>query len=273
MDASLVSKYSACCEERLWAFHRQDAYKDISQLEDLFTDEDIKLAQEILHFVRGLSVMKFNSQFKSLRVDLGVKESLHQHFQHLYTPIRIRADGNCLYHAISTGLVGDESLSTVLRFGCIGVLLQHKDYFSSNVVNEKKVFLFDDVEGTVVFGSLSDIGLSMGTLADMVFPITTISIPEKLKNIPPNTLCYGGPAQILALSILTNRVINVFGYYPLGPFENCMNKAEFMSFLNEKKTKNSYVWKRECVRKVPLSIYLRHNHFSLLMPLSDSHFS
>jgi hypothetical protein len=100
-----------------------------------------------------------------------------------------------------------------------------------------------------------------------------IPIPEKLKNIPPNTLCYGGPSQILALSILTNRIINVYGHYPSEMLAENISEADFRSFLNEKKTNISYVWKRESIQEVPLSIYLRHSHFSLLVPLSDSHFS
>jgi hypothetical protein len=188
-------------------------------------------------------------------------------------PVRIRADGNCLYHAIGTGLVGDDRLSTILRFGCIGILLRHKEYFTSHVVDIRKVFFWDDVSGKVVLGTLADIRFSIGTLPNMVFPTTVIPIPEKLKNIPPNTLCYGGPSQILALSILTNRIINVYGHYPSEMFAENISEADFRSFLNEKKTNISYVWKRESIHEVPLSIYLRHSHFSLLVPMSDSHFS
>jgi hypothetical protein len=247
MEVSAIVQYSAHCEERLYTYHREGAYKNISKLEEVFTDEDRQLAQKISDFVRNLSILTLNSNFKFLGVDLGVKGTLHSHFQNQYMPVRIRADGNCLYHAISMSLVGDDRLSTILRFGCIGVVLRHKEYFTSHVVDVRKVFFWDDMSGKVVLGTLADIGFSMGTLPNMVFPTTVIPIPEKLKNIPPNTLCYGGPSQILALSILTNRIINVYGHYPSEMLAENISEADFRSFLNEKKTNISYVWKRESI--------------------------
>ncbi len=53
MDVLSIVKYSAHCEERLRAFHRQDAYEDIAKLQRSFTDEDVQLAQQILEFVRN----------------------------------------------------------------------------------------------------------------------------------------------------------------------------------------------------------------------------
>ncbi len=99
------------------------------------TDENRQLVQKISDFVRGLSVVAFDSNYKSLKVDVGVEGSLHSHLLIVYMSVKIRADGNYLYHSISMGLVGDDRLSSILRFGCLGVL-QHKDYFTSHIVNE-----------------------------------------------------------------------------------------------------------------------------------------
>jgi hypothetical protein len=193
--------------------------------------------------------MNYDSSSKSLVVELGVRSSLHSHFLNLYVPVRVQADSNCLHNAISKGLIDDGQLSTILRFGCVGVLLQHMDYFTSQAVNQNKIFFSDDVhgevihgtliddgqlstilrfgcvgvllqhmdyftsqavnqnkiffsddvEGEVIHGTLIDVGFLLGTLSDMLFPRAEISIPAKLRNIPPNTLCYGDPSQILAL--------------------------------------------------------------------------
>jgi hypothetical protein len=139
-------------------------------------------------------------------------------------------------------------------------------------VDQSKIFFWDDVEGEVVLGTLIDVGFLLGTLPDMVFPRAVISIPKKFRNIPPNTLCYGGPSQILALSILTNRIINVYGHYPSDKLAKGISEADFKSFLNDKKTNISYEWDTKSVHKDPLSIYLRYDHFTLLMPLSETHF-
>jgi hypothetical protein len=147
------------------------------------------------------------------------------------------------------------------------------DYFTSHVVNQNKIFFWDDVEGEVILGTLIDVAFLLGTFSDMVFPRAEISIPAKLRNIPSSTLCYGGPSQILALSILTNRTINVYGYYPSEKLAIDISEADFRSFLNEKKTNISYIWKRESVQEDPLSIYFQHDHFSLLMPIGESHFT
>jgi hypothetical protein len=272
MDVPSILKCSTYCEERLRTFHRQCAYADITQLQNAFTSEDLQLAQQILSFIRGLSVMTYDSSYKSLGVEFGVRSSLHSHFRNLYMPVRVRADGNCLYHAISKGLVGDYRLSTILRFGCIGVFLQYKDYFTSHVVDQSKIFFWDDVEGEVVLGTLIDVGFLLGTLSNMVFPKTVISIPNKLRNIPLNTLCYGGPSQILALSILTNRTINVYGHYLSEKLAKDISEADFQSFLNEKKNNTLYEWETKSVQNHPLSIYLQHDHFTLLMPRSETHF-
>jgi hypothetical protein len=273
MEVSAIAQYSAHCEERLYTYHRKGAYENISKLEEVFTDEDRQLAQKISDFVRGLSVVAFDSNCKSLKVDVGVEGSLHSHFLSVYMPVKIRADGNCLYHSISTGLVGDDRLSSILRFGCLGVLLQHKDYFTSHLVNERKIFFWDDIEGKVVLGTLIDIAFLLGTLSKMVLNRDVIPIPEKLRNIPINTLCYGRPSQILALSILTNRVINVYEPDPSEDLAENISEIDFKSFLNNKKTNRSYEWERRSVQKDPLSIYLQHNHFSLLMPIGQSHFT
>jgi hypothetical protein len=143
--------------------------------------------------------MNYDSSSKSLVVELGVRSSLHSHFLNLYVPVRVQADSNCLHNAISKGLIDDGQLSTILRFGCVGVLLQHMDYFTSQAVNQNKIFFSDDVHGEVIHGTLIDVGFLLGTLSDMLFPRAKISIPAKLRNIPPNTLCFGNPSQILAL--------------------------------------------------------------------------
>jgi hypothetical protein len=56
------------------------------------------------------------------------------------------------------------------------------------VVNQRKIFFWDDVEGEVILRTFIDVGFLLGTLSDMVFLTDVISIPEKLRNIPSNTL-------------------------------------------------------------------------------------
>jgi hypothetical protein len=68
------------------------------------------------------------------------------------------------------------------------------DYFTSHVVNQNTIFFWDDVEGEVILGTLIEVGFLLGTFSDMVFLRAEISIPAKLRNIPSNTLCYGGPS-------------------------------------------------------------------------------
>jgi hypothetical protein len=202
MKVSAIAQYSAHCEERLYVYHRKGAYKNISKLEEVFTHEDRQLAQKISDFVRGSSVVAFDSNCKSLKVNVGVEGSLHSYFLSVYMPVKIRADGNCLYQSISTGLVGDDRLSSILRFGCLGVLLQRKDYFTSHIVNGRKIFFWDDVEGEVVLGTLIDITFLLGTLSEMILPRAVIPIPKKLWNIPTNTFLW--PSELNSFSIHIN---------------------------------------------------------------------
>ncbi len=101
IDVSSLLKYSTHCEQRLRAFHRQEAYTDITQLQTAFTNEDLQLAQQILDVVRGLSVMNYDSGYKSLGVEFEVRSSLHNHFRNLYMPVRVRAHGNSRHQSRS----------------------------------------------------------------------------------------------------------------------------------------------------------------------------
>jgi hypothetical protein len=65
----------------------------------------------------------------------------------------------------------------------------------------------------------------------------------------------------------------VYEHYPSADLAEYISEIDFRSFLNNKKTNRSYEWKRKSVQKDPLSIYLQHNHFSLLMPIGQSHFT
>jgi uncharacterized protein YPO0396 len=80
MDALSILKCSTHREERFRAYHRQGAYRDIAQLQNAFTSEDRQLTQRISEVVQGLSVMNYDSSFKSLGVEFGVRSSLHSHF-------------------------------------------------------------------------------------------------------------------------------------------------------------------------------------------------
>jgi hypothetical protein len=101
----------------------------------------------------------------------------------------------------------------------------------------------------------------------MVFPTAVISIPEKLRKIRSNTLCYNGPSQILTLSTLTSRTVNVYGHYPSEKFAKGIS-ADF-NLCKSVILKSLHISGLFWMTRRPTDY---ESERKLLMPLNETHF-
>jgi hypothetical protein len=89
-----------------------------------------------------------------------------------------------------------------------------------------------------------------------------------------NYLYYGGPAEILTLSILTNRKINVSKDFFGKMFSKPLAIKELQLCLNENTEETvSYDWNSSLVFPEPLSLFYYNEHFTTLLTKSELHFT
>jgi len=60
-----------------------------------------------------------------------VLSKLHPSFNQQYLPVRTSSDGNCLWHMVSIGLVGNQDLTVCLRLLTVEILVTKKDFFQT----------------------------------------------------------------------------------------------------------------------------------------------
>lgn len=64
-------------------------------------------------------------------LDMIVLSKLHPSFSQQYLPVRTSSDGNCLWHMVYIGLVGNQDLTVCLRLLTVEILVTKKDFFQT----------------------------------------------------------------------------------------------------------------------------------------------
>ena len=91
-------------------------------------------AQEILHNFLPLlhtRLQSSNTGLRHRRIDLLSRALLSSHFKQ-WLPIETSGDGSCLYNAVSLSLVGDESLSALLRMLTVSELFANAEFYANH---------------------------------------------------------------------------------------------------------------------------------------------
>jgi hypothetical protein len=92
--------------------------------------------------------------------------------------------------------------------------------------------------------------------------------------VPRRLLTYGGPAEILALSILLNRKIYVYKDFGGERFSGPLTAEELQNCFNlNKEQAVSYNWNSELVLSEPLSLFYYNEHFTVLFPKGGHQFT
>jgi hypothetical protein len=79
------------------------------------------------------TIQSSESSFESSNhtLDMIVLSKLHPSFSQQYLPVRTSSDGNCLWHMVSIGLVGNQDLTVCLRLLTAEILVTKKDFFQT----------------------------------------------------------------------------------------------------------------------------------------------
>lgn len=91
-------------------------------------------AQEILHNFLPLlhtRLQSSNTGLRHRRIDLLSRALLPSDFKQ-WLPIETSGDGSCLYNAVSLSLVGDESLSALLRMLTVSELFANAEFYANH---------------------------------------------------------------------------------------------------------------------------------------------
>ena len=91
-------------------------------------------AQEILHNFLPLlhtRLQSSNTGLRHRRIDLLSRALLSSDFKQ-WLPIETSGDGSCLYNAVSLSLVGDESLSALLRMLTVSELFANAEFYANH---------------------------------------------------------------------------------------------------------------------------------------------
>jgi hypothetical protein len=273
-----VIELVAHCELRLRHFHDVKIYEDFATSGRNYTSNDLSLASKIMSLFRGLDIQRFLSYNGSLRPAVTERGRLHERFREFYAPIKVTRDGECLYSAAALGLTGREGFSAVLRFGCLGMLLKHKDKFQSHIIDPPRLVTLDSEDPNepqkfVIQCKLEDIAFVLGSTSSMIWNYE-VFIPRRLKYLPRRLFTYGGPAEIFALSILLNRKIYVYKDFGLERFSGPLTAKELQHCFNlNTEQAVSYNWNSELVLSEPLSLFYYNEHFTVLFPKGNHQFT
>ncbi len=273
-----VTKLEAHCESRLRYFHDVKSYEDFATFQRNYTPDDLSLAEKIMSLFRSLDIQRFQSYNGSFRSAVTERGRLHERFREFYAPLKVTRDGECLYHAATLGLTGREGLSAALRFGCLGMLLNHKDAFQSHTIDPPRLVTLDNEDPNepkrvVIQCKLEDIAFVLGSTSSMIRNYE-VFVPRRLKYVPRRLLTYGGPAEIFALSILLNRKINIYKDFGGERFSRSLTTEELQDCFNlNTEQAVSYEWNSELVLSEPLSLFYYNKHFTVLFPKGDFHFT
>ncbi len=190
-----VTELASHCEIRLRHFHNVKSYKDFETFQNNFTSADMVLAEKIRDLFQSLDIQRFQSFNRDLRSATTEGNRLHECFRQFHAPVNVTRDGECLYSAITLGLTGREGLSAVLRFGCLGMLIQYQNKFQSHAIDPSRLVTLDNEDPNeprkvVISCKFEDIAFVLGSTSSMIWNYE-IFIPERLKYVPRRLLIYG----------------------------------------------------------------------------------
>jgi len=90
---------------------------------------------------------------------------LNKPFFELYTLIKTSVDGNCLFNAVSIGIIGNEELSIPLRFAGLSMIKVHKNKYMSHIINSSNnsTNVYFDNENGIIKAKPVYVAMIMGT--------------------------------------------------------------------------------------------------------------
>ena len=142
----------------------------------------------------------------------------------------------------------------------------HRIFDSHLIYGKRIVYYFSDSRG-VINGSLIDVARSLGTASDFIRR-KIVKKPTHLLDIPISTICWGGPAEIFLMSVVTNRVINMFRPFTENQIQNNFSISDIGMISSELRQHERYEWITNCCQE-PINIFYDASHYTSLLPNSN----
>lgn len=95
--------------------------------------------ENVLLLLNSLRIMKFENLSPSFQARRILRNEYDETFKKNFSIIFTTPNGNCLYNAISTCLIGDESLSTILRLLVVYAFKKNYSFFH-NIVTQFEAY-------------------------------------------------------------------------------------------------------------------------------------
>ncbi len=114
------------------SFYQKDVDKDLKRLQDAITTKNpgvVNFIQEKYHSFLPFDTMLTKRLFGKNQTHTFSSYLLPRDIPHHLAPIRTTSDGDCFYNSASILLVGNESLSPVLRILIAAEIFLHDTFY------------------------------------------------------------------------------------------------------------------------------------------------
>lgn len=116
-------------------FYRQEVSEDLKRLRDAIITEKtdvVNFIQEKYHRGLPLDTTLSNISFDNKKLDTFSSCLLPCDIPHHLIPVKATGDGDCFYNSASILLIGDESLSPVLRILIAAEIFLHAKFYAKH---------------------------------------------------------------------------------------------------------------------------------------------